>query len=85
MRLPKSQHYLLALDVGTEMVKALVLENGIVKGVGRAQQSLTGMQAGVVTDIGEVIARCKEAVARAVDMARVTPAQIVPFPSPELI
>lgn len=82
-RLPQPQNYLLALDVGTELVKALVVEmneqkgKGVVRGVSRAQQSLTGMQAGVVTDIGEVIACCKEAVARAVDMAGETPSQVV--------
>ena len=46
--------YYLSLDIGTEVVKALVFKidketgNGIVKGVGRARQGLGDMHSGAV-------------------------------------
>ncbi len=65
----------LALDIGTEVVKALVFkideesEKGIVAGVGRARQRLGDMQSGAVSDIGGVVSSCEEAIAKAEDMA----------------
>ena len=60
--------YLLALDVGTEVVKALIFHvergsaEGVVTGVGRARQKLGNMQSGAVSDISGVIATCQEAI-----------------------
>ena len=67
----------LALDIGTEVVKALIFqideesEKGIVTGVGRSQQRLGDMQSGAVSDISGVIRSCEEAIARAEEMAGV--------------
>ncbi len=66
---------LVALDVGTEFAKALVVAVtpvedgrfvGIVRGAGRRRQGLTHMQSGTVSDIDAVVANC----ARALDDAR---------------
>lgn len=67
----------LALDIGTEVVKALVFkidretEKGIVLGVGRAKQKLGDMQSGAVSDISGVISSCERAVGAAEEMAGV--------------
>jgi cell division protein FtsA len=67
-----SQDFLLSLDIGTEVVKALVFKidkehgTGIVKGVGRARQGLKDMHSGAVSDINGVIENSK----RAIDMAK---------------
>ena len=67
----------LALDIGTEVVKALIFqideesERGVVTGVGRAHQRLGDMQSGAVSDISGVIRSCEEAIARAEVMANV--------------
>ncbi len=58
----------MALDVGTEVVKALVFRvgqepaEGVVIGVGRARQKLGNMQSGAVSDISGAIATCQEAI-----------------------
>jgi len=60
-----SSDFLLSLDIGTEVVKALVFKidpqtgNGIVMGVGRARQRLGDMQSGAVSDIAGVIENSK--------------------------
>jgi len=82
--------YLLALDIGTEFVKALIFKleeeffdegekktQGIIIGVGRQRQSPHHMQAGVVTDIEGVVLTCQRAIAKAVQMARLEPARAV--------
>ena len=66
-------HYV-ALDIGTEFVKALVFkvgENGKahVVGVGRQRQKLGDMQGGAVTDIGGVVENCAKALDKAEEMA----------------
>jgi len=62
----KSDDYLVALDIGTEFVKALVGKvNGNeidIIGVGRAHQSLSDMQAGAIADIGAVVRNCDKAL-----------------------
>jgi len=61
-----STRYLVALDIGTEYVKALVgrvAESEIeIIGVGRAHQGLSDMQAGAVADIGAVVENCDKAL-----------------------
>lgn len=58
--------YLVALDIGTEYVKALigrVAEGEIeIVGMGRAHQGLSDMQAGAVADIGAVVENCDKAL-----------------------
>jgi len=65
----KKANLALALDIGTEFVKALVFrlegEKGYVMGVGRKRQRLSDMQGGMVTDIQGVIKTCEEAILEA--------------------
>ncbi len=68
--------YLVALDIGTEFVKALVgkiTEDGIeIVGVGRAHQELSDMQAGAIADIASVVNNCDEALTQAEEQAGVS-------------
>lgn len=58
----------LALDIGTEFVKVLVLRNdkdrqrGIVIGYGQARQNLGHMNSGAVSDISGVATTCSKAI-----------------------
>jgi len=76
-------NYALALDIGTEIVKALIFkldperEKGIVKGVGRARQRSGDMQSGTVTDIASVVSTCQEAIKKAQKMAGIEASQTV--------
>lgn len=71
-RKPKDAVYV-ALDIGTEFVKALVfqIENGkaVVKGVGRQRQRLGDMHGGAVTDISGCVDNCAKALDVAEEMA----------------
>ena len=69
---------LIALDVGTEFAKALVVSIapddegrlvGSVRGSGRQRQGLTHMQSGTVSDIDAVVANCSRALGEARAMA----------------
>ncbi len=66
----------MALDIGTEFVKALigkVVGDQIeVIGVGRKHQELTDMQAGAISDIAAVVANCDAALTDAEKQAGVT-------------
>jgi cell division protein FtsA len=68
---------ILSLDIGTEVVKALVFEvelkekNGVVLGVSRKKQKLGNMQSGAVSDIGGVIEICEKAIRDAATKAGV--------------
>ncbi|NTU67015.1 MAG: pilus assembly protein PilM [Candidatus Moranbacteria bacterium] len=70
-----SSEYYLSLDIGTEVVKALVFQideqsgNGIVKGVGRARQGIKDMHSGAVSDINGVIQNSRRAIELAKSMA----------------
>ena len=73
---------LVALDVGTEFAKALVVGVapdaegrvvGTVRGAGRHRQGLTHMQSGTVSDIDAVVANCAKALADAEAMAGLRP------------
>ncbi|MDD5083330.1 MAG: cell division FtsA domain-containing protein [Candidatus Moranbacteria bacterium] len=67
----------LALDIGTEVVKALIFKvdaetgQGVVFGVGRVSQKLGNMQSGAVSDISGVIEASREAIAIAQEKAKV--------------
>lgn len=72
-----SDRLMVALDIGTEFVKALVAriddDNQIeVLGVGRAHQSLSDMQAGAIADIAGVVANCDSALNQAEQQAGVS-------------
>ena len=70
--------YLVALDIGTEFVKALIGKIGEdgsaveIVGVGRAHQALSDMQAGAISDIASVVANCDEALNEAEQQAGVS-------------
>lgn len=73
---------LVALDVGTEFAKALVVAVtpdadgrviGTVRGAGRQRQGLTHMQSGTVSDIDAVVANCARALGEAEAMAGLRP------------
>ena len=72
-----SSDFMLSLDIGTEVVKALIFKidkssgNGIVKGVGRARQRLSDMQSGAVSDITGVIENSRKAIEEAKKMAKI--------------
>jgi cell division protein FtsA len=70
------EQYLVALDIGTEYVKALIgviTKNGIdIIGVGRTHQGLSDMQAGAISDIAGVTENCDRALAQAEEQAGVS-------------
>ncbi|MBU2025448.1 MAG: cell division FtsA domain-containing protein [Patescibacteria group bacterium] len=75
--------YALALDIGTEMVKALIFRiddeegKGIVTGVGKARQNLGDMTGGAVADISGVVRTCEHAISLAEEQAGVQPQQCI--------
>jgi cell division protein FtsA len=66
-----------ALDVGTDLVKALVVrrdkKDGVVLGVGREPQDPLAMSGGAIADIESVIRASNRALEAAEDMAGVNP------------
>ncbi|HSX32365.1 MAG TPA: cell division FtsA domain-containing protein [Candidatus Saccharimonadales bacterium] len=72
----EDDQYIVALDIGTEFVKALigkVTDDGVeVIGVGRAHQSLSDMQAGAIADISGVVENCDTALNQAEQQAGVS-------------
>ena len=72
----QEQPLVVALDVGTEYVKALigqVTDKGLeVIGVGRQHQSLSDMHSGAVADIAGVVENCEAALLKAEEMAGVS-------------
>src|SRR3989338_5958680 len=73
--MPASSRQLVALDIGTEYVKALVCKisdgRAEVIGVGRQHQELSAMQAGAVADISAVVEACDQALTEAEQQAGV--------------
>lgn len=67
------KNYLVAVDVGTEFVKAIIAkvdgDDLKVVGVGRARQDVGDMHSGAIADIGGVVRNCEEALAEAEDQA----------------
>lgn len=82
-------HYFLALDIGTEFVKALVCDargrTGAVLGFGKRRQNLGEMQSGAVTDISGVIENCRDAIYEAEKMAGVHAEQLIMGIAGELV
>jgi cell division protein FtsA len=79
----------LALDIGTEFVKALVCvpegNKGRILGVGKKRQRLGEMQSGAVTDIAAVINNCQDAIREAEKMAGTSPNQLIMGIAGELV
>lgn len=71
-----SDRYIVALDIGTEYVKALIAKmtdkGAEIIGEGRAHQGLGDMQAGAIADISGVVANCDRALAKAEEQAGVS-------------
>jgi cell division protein FtsA len=65
--------YLVAVDVGTEFVKAIIAkidgDQLEIVGVGRAHQDVGDMHSGAVADISGVVKNCETALAQAEDQA----------------
>ncbi len=73
---------IVALDIGTEFVKALIAKvkkDGTVEiiGVGRARQGLADMQSGAIADISGVVDNCDKALSEAEKMAGVDAHDVV--------
>jgi cell division protein FtsA len=68
--------YLVALDIGTEFVKALIArvvgDELEIIGMGKTHQELSDMQAGAVADIAAVVGNCDRALAAAEQQAGVS-------------
>ena len=88
---PPQEQAILALDIGTAIVKACVFtieqretasgevigKRAHIKGFGKIKQRLGDIQNGVVTDISSVVHNCKEAIRIASQEARLQPTQMV--------
>ena len=70
-----------ALDIGTDLVKALVVRreapNGVILGVSREPQHPDAMRGGAIADVELVIDACNRALEAAEDMAGTVPGQVV--------
>lgn len=73
--------YIVALDIGTEFVKALIAkldgETLNIVGVGRARQELSDMHSGAIADIAGVVRNCEDALAEAEDQAGLQAKRVV--------
>lgn len=82
-------NYLLALDIGTEYVKALIAKKSKtmlkVVGVGKAHEAPTNMYSGAIADIEGVVQTCEEALSKAEEMAGVRAQEVVIGIAGELI
>ncbi len=69
----QADDHIVALDIGTEYVKALIarLEGDDIKiiGVGRAHQEIGDMYGGAIADISGVVRNCEQALAEAEEQA----------------
>lgn len=87
--LNNSDDYLLALDIGTEYVKALIAKKSrgtiSIVGVGKSHEAPTNMSNGAITDIQGVAKTCEEALIKAEDMANVRSKEVVVGIAGELI
>jgi cell division protein FtsA len=76
-----SDDYIVALDIGTEFVKALIakLEGDELQivGVGRARQDVSDMHSGAIADISGVVRNCEEALADAEEQAGLQAKKVV--------
>jgi cell division protein FtsA len=84
--LPKSKkqpdsEYVVALDIGTEFVKALIAKLNDdtleIVGVGRSRQDISDMHSGAIADISGVVRNCEEALSAAEDQAGLQAKRVV--------
>lgn len=80
-RKSRVDNYIVALDIGTEFVKALIAEmkDGSLEivGAGRARQNVSDMHSGAIADIGSVVRNCEQALAEAEEQAGFQAKQVV--------
>lgn len=73
--------YVVALDIGTEFVKALIAKQKDdtleIVGVGRARQDVSDMHSGAIADISGVVRNCEEALSEAEDQAGLQARRVV--------
>lgn len=76
-----SNQHIVALDIGTEYVKALVarIEGDDIQiiGVGRQHQGLSDMHSGAIADIGAVVRNCEKALSDAEQQAGLQTRRVV--------
>jgi len=84
-----SEAHFLALDIGTDSIKAFVCEidgnKCKIVGVGKKTQRLGDMQSGVVTDIASVIGNCHTAIRDAENMSGIHTEKMILGISGELV
>ena len=77
----KVDDYIVALDIGTEFVKALIAKTDTdeltVIGTGRARQEVSDMHSGAIADIAGVVRNCEQALAEAEEQAGLQAKQVV--------
>ncbi len=75
------EDYIVALDIGTEFVKALIAklegEELQIIGVGRSRQEVSDMHSGAIADIAGVVRNCEEALAQAEEQAGLQAKRVV--------
>lgn len=80
-RKDNSDDYIVALDIGTEYVKALIakLDDDVLNivGVGRAHQQLSDMHSGAIADIAGVVRNCEDALSIAEEQAGLQAKRVV--------
>lgn len=73
--------YVVALDIGTEFVKALIAKLNDdtleIVGVGRARQDVSDMHSGAIADISGVVRNCEEALSTAEEQAGLQAKRVV--------
>ncbi len=74
-------NYVVALDIGTEFVKALIAKLNDdtleIVGVGRARQDVSDMHGGAIADISGVVRNCEEALSTAEEQAGLQAKRVV--------
>lgn len=80
-RKTKVDNFIVALDIGTEFVKALISEvkgdSLEIIGAGRAHQELSDMHSGAIADISGVVRNCEQALAEAEEQAGLQAKRVV--------
>jgi cell division protein FtsA len=73
--------YIVALDIGTEFVKALIAKLSDdeleIVGAGRARQDISDMHSGAIADISGVVRNCEAALSEAEDQAGLQAKRVV--------
>jgi cell division protein FtsA len=80
-KIDTSNDYIVALDIGTEFVKALIAKLNDDKleivGVGRSRQQLSDMHSGAIADIAGVVRNCEDALSIAEEQAGLQAKRVV--------